>query len=147
MKVKIKNEKETIELGQKLGKLLKPNTVITLKGQLGAGKTTFTKGIALGLGIKKIIKSPTFTIVREYIGQPNLYHIDAYRLEGIEEDIGFDEYFYSNAVAVVEWSEYIRDFLPNDLIEIEIIYLSENEREFVFKASSKYQDVLEGIEC
>lgn len=148
MKIKVNNVEETINLGKKLGELLQPNTVITLKGQLGAGKTTFTKGIALGMGIKRIIKSPTFTIVREYNGPINLYHLDAYRLEGISEDIGFDEYFYSGSVAVVEWSEFIKDFLPNDLIEIEIIYISEEEREFVFAATSdKYEKVLEGLRC
>jgi len=148
MKIKVNNVEETIELGKNLGELLQPNTVITLKGQLGAGKTTFTKGIAAGMGIKRIVKSPTFTIVREYNGPINLYHLDAYRLEGISEDIGFDEYFYSGSVAVVEWSEFIKEFLPNDLIEIEIIYVSEEEREFVFTTTSdKFEGILEEIRC
>lgn len=148
MKIKVNNIEETLLLGEKLGKLLSPNMVVTLEGQLGAGKTTFTKGVAKGLGITKIVKSPTFTIVREYTGNTNLYHIDAYRLEGTHEDIGFDEYFYSGGVAIVEWARFIEEFLPTELIKIKISYISENEREFeIFADSEKFKNVMEGLQC
>lgn len=94
-----------------------------LDGDLGAGKTTFTKGLALGLGIKKNVKSPTFTIVREYHeGRLPLYHMDVYRLEDASaDDIGLDEYFNGDGVSVVEWSQFIDDELPNEYLIIHII--------------------------
>ena len=96
--IRINNLDETIELGKQLGELLKPNMLITLSGDLGAGKTTFTKGIGLGLEIKKIINSPTFTILKQYQGRLNLSHFDAYRLEGQDDDLGFEEIFDSDDV-------------------------------------------------
>ena len=104
--IRINNLDETIELGKQLGELLKPNMLITL-----SGKTTFTKGIGLGLEIKKIINSPTFTILKQYQGRLNLSHFDAYRLEGQDDDLGFEEIFDSDDVCVVEWANYIEDIL------------------------------------
>ena len=98
------SEEETKELASTLASFLKPNDVITLEGDLGAGKTTFTKGLALGLGVKRMVTSPTFVIVKEYEGTMPLYHMDVYRLENMEEDIGFKEYFNGEGVSVVEWS-------------------------------------------
>ena len=87
--------------------------MITLDGDLGAGKTTFTKGIAEGLGVKRTVNSPTFTIIKEYEGESfPFYHMDVYRLENSDEDIGFDEYFNSDGVTVVEWATFIEEFLP-----------------------------------
>ena len=92
------NEEETMDFAERLGELLQPNQVITLDGDLGAGKTTFTKGLAKGLGVKRTVNSPTYTIVKEYRGRMPLYHMDVYRLEDSEEDIGFDEYFSGEGV-------------------------------------------------
>lgn len=144
--IRINNLDETIELGKQLGELLKPNMLITLSGDLGTGKTTFTKGIGLGLEIKKIINSPTFTILKQYQGRLNLSHFDAYRLEGQDDDLGFEEIFDSDDVCVVEWANFIEDILPVDRLTIEIKKIDENIREFVFKTNSeKYAQVVEAL--
>lgn len=119
---------ETIRLAEKLAVLLKPGDVVTLEGDLGAGKTTFTKGIANGLGVKRTVSSPTFTIVKEYEGELPLYHMDVYRLENSEEDIGFSEYFNGNGISVVEWAQFIEDFLPEERLNIKISYVGEHKR-------------------
>ena len=144
--IRINNLDETIELGKQLGELLKPNMLITLSGDLSAGKTTFTKGIGLGLEIKKIINSPTFTILKQYQGRLNLSHFDAYRLEGQDDDLGFEEIFDSDDVCVVEWANFIEDILPVDRLTIEIKKIDENIREFVFKTNGeKYAQVVEAL--
>lgn len=119
-KVTMKSRRATIELGQKLAKYLQRGDVIVLNGDLGAGKTTFTKGIAAGLGVPDMVKSPTFTIIREYQnGRLPLYHMDVYRLEhGGGEDLGLEEYFDGDGVCVVEWAEYVADELPDDFLVI-----------------------------
>lgn len=110
----------TIALGKKIGARLQSGDVLVLDGDLGAGKTTFTKGIAAGLDIPDIIKSPTFTIIHEYQdGRLPLYHMDAYRLEnGGAEDLGLEEYFDGDGVCVVEWAEFVEDELPADFLAI-----------------------------
>ena len=144
--IKINNLEETIALGNRLGLLLQPNMLLTLSGDLGAGKTTFTKGIGQGLGITKVINSPTFTILKQYQGRLNLSHFDAYRLEGQDDDLGFEEIFDSDDVCVVEWANFIEDILPVDRLTIEIKKIDENIREFVFKTNSeKYAQVVEAL--
>nr|WP_244987011.1 tRNA (adenosine(37)-N6)-threonylcarbamoyltransferase complex ATPase subunit type 1 TsaE [Oceanobacillus caeni] len=113
---------ETKLIGERLASLLEAGDVLTLEGDLGAGKTTFTKGIAKGLGVKRTVNSPTFTIVKEYEGRLPLYHMDVYRLEDSDEDIGFDEYFNGNGVSVVEWAQFIEKYLPTDRLDIRIKY-------------------------
>ncbi len=120
-----KMPEETMNFSKQLAILLKAGDVITLEGDLGAGKTTFTKGLALGLGVKKNVNSPTFTIIKEYQGRVPLYHMDVYRVEDSFEDLGFDEYFEGNGVSVVEWAHLIEDQLPEQLLAIHL-YLSEN---------------------
>ncbi|MDY3702351.1 MAG: tRNA (adenosine(37)-N6)-threonylcarbamoyltransferase complex ATPase subunit type 1 TsaE [Limosilactobacillus coleohominis] len=116
----LNNSNETIALGERMAADLCPGDVVVLNGDLGAGKTTFTKGIAKGLGIKEIIKSPTFTIIHEYQdGRIPLYHMDAYRLEnGGAEDLGLDEYFDGDGVSVVEWAQFAEDELPDEFLAI-----------------------------
>ena len=144
--IKVNNLEETIALGKRLGLLLQPNMLLTLSGDLGAGKTTFTKGIGQGLGITKVINSPTFTILKQYQGRLNLSHFDAYRLEGQDDDLGFEEIFDSDDVCVVEWANFIEDILPVDRLTIEIKKIDENIREFVFKTNSeKYAQVVEAL--
>lgn len=116
--LKSASPEETLRLGESLGKLLTGGTVITLEGELGAGKTHLTKGIAKGLDIKRVVNSPTFTIIKEYMGRMPLYHIDAYRLENSEDDLGFYEYFYGEGVTVIEWPSMIRDELPTEYLAI-----------------------------
>lgn len=107
-------------IGEKLAAYLAPQNLILLDGDLGAGKTTFTKGLAKGLGITRPIKSPTFTIIREYQdGRIPLYHMDVYRLEeGGGDDLGLEEYFNGDGVNVVEWSKFVADELPDDYLRI-----------------------------
>lgn len=116
------NAEETELIGERLASLLEAGDVLTLEGDLGAGKTTFTKGIAKGLGVSRTVNSPTFTIVKEYEGRLPLYHMDVYRLEDSDEDIGFDEYFNGGGVSVVEWAQFIEDYLPINRLDIRIKY-------------------------
>lgn len=120
--ISLNNLEETEKFGLFLGENLNPGDVVCLNGDLGAGKTTLTKSIAKGLGIDDYVTSPTFTIVNEYYGKTDLYHIDTYRLDDkIDVDyLGFDEYFYSDGVTIVEWAEKIRDALPEEYMEINI---------------------------
>ena len=116
----------TEALGVELGKLLQPGDCLVLTGKLGTGKTTLTKGIAKGLGIKKIVKSPTYTIVREYHeGRLPLYHMDVYRLsEGDGTELGLEEYFHSEGVSIIEWGQILGEDLPLDYLEIKLFYSS-----------------------
>ncbi|WP_188207151.1 tRNA (adenosine(37)-N6)-threonylcarbamoyltransferase complex ATPase subunit type 1 TsaE [Alkalibacillus aidingensis] len=127
------NENETKSLAKQIAEKLQPNDVVTLDGDLGAGKTTFTKGLAEGLGVKRTVNSPTFTIVKEYKGRLPLYHMDVYRLEDNDEDIGFDEYFNGEGVTIIEWSLFIEEFLPNKRLAISIEKINDHERHITLK--------------
>ena len=141
------SQEETIALGEKLGKLLPKGTTIALKGDLAGGKTTFTKGIGKALNIKQVINSPTFTILKIYNGDLPLYHIDAYRLENSNYDLGMDE-FEEEGIMVVEWPEYYHDYLPNDYIEIDFTYIDDNSREIKFvNHGEKYTQIIKEMEC
>ncbi len=113
---------ETVEVGLKLGNVLKPGDVILLSGDLGTGKTALTNGIAKALGIDAYITSPTFNLVNEYEGRLPLYHFDVYRIADPDEmfDIGFDEYLNNCGVTVIEWGEQISEILPLDIIRVTI---------------------------
>lgn len=126
-----KNTEETYKLGIDISGMLKVGDVINLNGDLGAGKTYFTKGIAKGLGIDEYITSPTFTIVNEYEGRIPLYHFDVYRINDIREmyEIGFDEYIYGHGISVIEWGDIISDIIPDYAIKINIRSTDENTRE------------------
>lgn len=136
------SEATTKAISAKLGKVLQAGDIITLEGDLGAGKTTFTKGLAEGLEIKRIVTSPTFTIMKQYEGRLPLYHIDAYRLEHSEEDIGFDEYFYGQGVSVVEWATFIEEYLPDDRLAIMLQFVDETTRKLTFKPTSEHYEQL-----
>lgn len=123
VKIILRNKKDTEEFGIKLGKILKGGDIISLTGDLGAGKTTLTQSIGKGLGIKDYITSPTFTLINQYKGRVDVYHFDVYRLDDVDSlyDLGFEEYFYSDdGVTIVEWGNKIRDFLPSYTINIHI---------------------------
>lgn len=141
------NENETIELGYRLGKLLKRGDVVTLNGDLAGGKTTFTKGIGKALNVKSIVNSPTFTILKIHQGDMPLYHIDAYRLEGNSYDLGINEY-EDEGVTVVEWPEYYADFLPSDYLEVFFRYIDDETREITITShGDKYATVVKELEC
>src|SRR5690625_4929484 len=130
---KTHSKEETMAHGSTLAALLEPNDISTLEGDLGVGKTAFTKGIAKGLNICRMVISPSFTIVKQYQGTLSLNHMDAYRLEHSEEDIGFDEYFTNGGVSVIAWAQFIEDYLPPDRLAVEISYVDEYTRSLVFK--------------
>ena len=123
-----KNEEELISLGERLGTLLQKNDVLILSGELGAGKTTFTKGLAKGLGIRQMIKSPTYTIVREYEGRLPLYHLDVYRIEGDADSIDLDEFLFGGGVTVIEWGHLLGEDLPDSYLELELLKEAEGRR-------------------
>lgn len=116
------SEEETINLGKKIGSLLKKGDVIAMQGTLAAGKTTITKGIAQALEIKDTITSPTFCLISEYYGKMPLYHMDVYRLDGGEDfvNLGTDDMIYGEGVSIIEWSEKIMDELPKKTIILKI---------------------------
>ena len=116
--------------------------VITLEGDLGAGKTAFTKGLAVGLGIQKNVNSPTFTIIKEYQGKMPLYHMDVYRLEDSYEDLGFEEYFNGNGVTVIEWAHINEEQLPNERLNISIYHQGNDSRKLVIKPMGKRYEQL-----
>ena len=129
---------ETEALGAVLGRVLAPGTVIAYTGDLGAGKTAFTRGIARGLGIRDAVTSPTYTIVNEYLGgRLPLFHFDMYRLRSSEDlwDIGWDDYLERMGVCAVEWSENVADALENPLF-ICIEKLGENSRKITLKGGN-----------
>ena len=118
--IKVESAEQTMAIGEKLAPYLQPPDLVLLDGALGTGQTTITKGLAKGLGITKLIKSPTFTIIREYQdGRIPLYHMDVYRLEeGGGDDLGLEEYFNGDGVNVVEWSKFVADELPDKYLRI-----------------------------
>lgn len=109
---------ETQKFAKQLAALLTPPDVVTLEGDLGAGKTAFTQALAKALGVKKVVSSPTFTIVKQYEGNFPFNHMDVYRLAGSDEDLGWDELFYGNAISVIEWAHLIQDDLPEQRLEV-----------------------------
>ncbi len=129
--LKTSSAEQTIELGKKIGSFLKKGDIIALQGTLAAGKTTITKGIALSLGIEEPITSPTFTLISEYEGNMPLYHLDVYRLDGVDSfiDLGTDDLLYGEGVSIIEWSEKIMSELPKDVITIKLEVPNETESE------------------
>ncbi len=119
---------ETKKFAEQLTGFLAPPDVITLEGDLGAGKTTFTQALARALGVKRTVSSPTFTIMKQYEGQYPLNHLDVYRLGGSDEDLGWDEVFYGDAISVIEWAHFIEEDLPAEYLEIRITRDGESER-------------------
>ncbi len=136
---------ETQELGRRLGGLARAGDVFLLLGNLGAGKTCLTQGIAWGLGIEEYALSPSFVIMRELHGRLPLYHIDLYRLDRIEEsvDLGLDEYLYGRGICVVEWAEKALSIMPPERLLVRISYLSDTERHFSLEpAGQRYAELV-----
>lgn len=137
---------ETSQFATKLASFLKPGDVIALEGDLGAGKTIFTKGLARGLEIKKTVNSPTFTIIKEYQGRMPLYHMDVYRVTDSYEDLGFDEYFEGDGVTVVEWAHLIEDQLPTERLTVFLYHEDQDKRKIVFvPKGNRYEQLCKEI--
>lgn len=120
--IRTKSPEETFRWGERLAAYLTPGIVVALTGELGAGKTSFAKGVAQGLKVQEQITSPTFTIINEYQGTYPLYHMDAYRLEEEKdlEELGMEEYFYSSGITLIEWPERVASILPDSYLKIDI---------------------------
>ncbi len=140
--INIASIEETNSLAFKLANLLEAQDTITLEGDLGAGKTTFTQALAKGLGVTRTVNSPTFTIMKQYEGRLPLNHLDVYRLSESEEDLGWDEIFYGDGVSVIEWAHIIEEFLPQERLAIEIKRIDENNRKFILKPNGKRYEEL-----
>ena len=137
---------ETKALGQRIASFLKPGDVLLLTGDLGAGKTTLTSGIGEGLNVNEEVLSPTFNILKCYFhGRIPFYHIDAYRLEGQNIEIGLDEVIEGDGACVIEWPQFIEPLLPDDPLTIEIYNRGENTREFVFSCPTSRYDWVEEL--
>ena len=126
-KITTRNDEETIEVAQNLESEKFPNMVICLNGDLGSGKTVFTKGFASAMAIEDVT-SPTFNIIKEYIGELPLYHIDVYRTNGKIDNLGIEEYFDKGGVTIIEWAEMIEDYLPEERLDITFKITGENSR-------------------
>ncbi|MBP5178031.1 MAG: tRNA (adenosine(37)-N6)-threonylcarbamoyltransferase complex ATPase subunit type 1 TsaE [Lachnospiraceae bacterium] len=124
MIIETNSDKDTFEFGKQLGEKAEPGTVICLDGDLGTGKTVIAKGIAAGLGVKEPVSSPTFTVIKEYTeGRLPFYHFDVYRIEDPLEmdEIGYEDYFYGNGVTVIEWSDMIKELIPEKAMKIRLV--------------------------
>jgi tRNA threonylcarbamoyladenosine biosynthesis protein TsaE len=137
-------EEDTMELAENIESEKFPGMVICLDGELGSGKTVFVKGFAKSLGLTETITSPTFTIVKEYeSGEMPLNHMDVYRIEEADATIAFNDYFNSDGVTIIEWSELIADKLPEERLDIKFKVINENTRVLVLKPhGQRYEDVV-----
>ena len=146
-KITVHSELETIELAQNIESEKFPNMIICLNGELGSGKTVFTKGFASSLGITDNITSPTYNIIKEYEnGEMSLYHMDVYRLDGNAEGVGIEEYFTKNGVVIIEWADTIKDILPDERLDIKFKVVGENKRILVITPYGRaYEELCEAV--
>jgi len=145
-KITTTSQMDTLKLAENFESEKFPNMVICLNGELGSGKTVFTKGFANALGITETITSPTFTIIKEYDGELPLYHMDVYRLDEMSEDIGIEEYFNKGGVCIIEWSDNIKSILPEERLDIKIKVVDENRRLLIINAfGEKYEELCEAV--
>ena len=141
------DESETIELAENIESEHFPNMVICLNGDLGSGKTIFTKAFAKAMGIHESITSPTFNIIKEYSdGELPLYHMDVYRLDGDVKELNIDDYFDKGGVTIIEWADMIGDHLPEERLDINIRITGEDTRVFVLVPHGKrYEEICEAV--
>jgi len=146
-KITTHSELETIEIAQNFESEKFENMIICLDGELGSGKTVFTKGIAHGLGIDEPITSPTYTIIKEYPnGELPLYHMDVYRLDGNADGVGIEEYFNKGGIVVIEWANTIKHILPEERLEVKFKVADENKRLLVITPyGKKYEELCEAV--
>ncbi len=144
-RITTRDEKETINIAQNLESEKFENMVICLEGDLGSGKTIFTKGFAQALGIEENITSPTFNIIKEYPnGELPLYHMDVYRLDGKVDGIGLEDYFTKGGVVIIEWADLIQDYLPEERLDIKFKIVDEETRTLVFiPHGQQYEEICE----
>lgn len=141
----IENIEEMGTFAKKLSKTVFPGYILCLEGDLGAGKTTFTKFLGAGMGITDNINSPTFTIMKNYDGKIDLNHMDVYRLNGIGADYDLEEYVYGDGVCVIEWYKHIIDSLPDEKLIIEIEIIGETKRLLKIEGTGVYEEIVKKI--
>lgn len=148
-KITTYSEEETIELAQNIESEKFPNMVICLRGDLGSGKTIFTKGFAQAMEIKEEVTSPTFNIIKEYLsGDMPLFHMDVYRLDGKVDELGIEEYFTKKGVTIIEWADMIPDYLPEKRLDIKIRNSEEDENKRTITITPygrKYEEICEAV--
>lgn len=145
-KITTKDEMDTIELAQNFESEKFPNMIICLNGELGSGKTVFTKGLANALGIDETVTSPTFAIIKEYAGEMPLYHMDVYRLDGDITGTGIEEYYTKGGIVVIEWADTIKEFLPAERLDIKFKIVDENKRVLILSPHGKqYEELCESV--
>ena len=142
----VRDQEDMKALATTLSKRLFPGFVLCLEGDLGAGKTTFTKYLGKGMGITDTINSPTFTILKIYEHDLPLYHMDVYRLDGIGADYDLEEYIYADGVCVIEWYHHIYDSLPDDKLIIDIAIRGATERHLTIEGTGLYEDIVKALD-
>ena len=145
-KLTTRNEMDTVAFAQNLESEKFPNMVICLNGELGSGKTIFTKGFANALGITETVTSPTFNIIKEYDGELPLYHMDVYRLDGDTEGVGIEDYFSKGGVVIIEWANTIKEILPEKRLDIKFKITGENSRVLIITPHGReYEELCEAV--
>ena len=148
-KVISRSETDTIELAQNIESEKFPNMVICLMGELGSGKTVFTKGFASSLEVEEDVTSPTFNIIKEYTtGEMDLYHMDVYRLDGKVDDLGIEDYYTKGGITIIEWADMIEDYLPEERLEIKFKLSEEDEDTRIITITpygKVYEDICEAV--
>lgn len=147
-KVTSRSEQDTIELAQNIESEKFPNMVICLMGDLGSGKTVFTKGFASSLEIDEAVTSPTFNIIKEYkTGQMDLYHMDVYRVDGKVEDLGIEDYYTKGGIVIIEWADMIEDYLPEERLEIKFRLADDEDTRIISITpyGKEYEDLCEAV--
>lgn len=146
-KVTSRSLDDTLRVAENIESEKFPNMVICLEGDLGCGKTVFTKGFANALGIEETITSPTFTIIKEYLnGELPLYHMDVYRLDDVEEDIGIEDYYNKGGVTIIEWADLIESKLPKERLVIKFKVIDEDTRVLVFEPfGEQYEELCSAV--
>ena len=148
-KITTYSEEETIELAQNIESEKFPNMVICLRGDLGSGKTVFTKGFAQAMEISEEVTSPTFNIIKEYLsGDMPLFHIDVYSLDGNVDELGIEEYFTKKGVTIIEWADMIPDYLPEKRLDIKIRNSEDDENKRTITITPygrKYEEICEAV--
>jgi len=141
--LRINTPEKMEQLGMNIAHEVVPNDCIAMNGELGAGKTTLTKGIGKVLEIKEVINSPTFTIMKIYKGTLNLYHLDVYRVENVSDDFELEEYFYLNGLTVIEWADRIKPLLPENTIYLDFKIETNGDRIVTINAKNEFIKKLE----
>lgn len=140
------SEEDTMELAQNIESEKFKNMVICLDGELGCGKTVFTKAFAQAMEITENVTSPTYTIIKEYMGDMPLYHMDVYRLDGNTDGVGIEEYFNKDGIVIIEWASTIKDILPDERLDIKIKVIDEETRSIrLTPHGSKYEEICEAV--